>query len=180
MLPTTQVPVGTIIASVLQINSMPPDWLLCDGNQVPQQYQTLASLVPNGMTPALACRVLLGSGKPVAGSQTDGLTSNFPTGVTYSVGNTGGECAHQLVTNELAKHSHIINGGNFGIHNQSFQGFDHGNDQPFETNATGWNLVGTDATGGDIAHNTMQPYYVVNYYIYAGPPLPPGAIPTSA
>ncbi len=100
-------------------------------------------------------------------NQTDGRKPMFDAlGKDLNIADTGGECAHQLTIPELAKHWHPINGGDFGIHYQSFKG-DKDDDRPFETNVNP-PLQGTDNVGGDVAHYNVQPYYAINYMIYGG------------
>ena len=153
-LPLGQVPMGTIVAFALNYKALPANWLMCDGNDIPAKYQSLITALGNTKTPDLCGRTLIGCGVAKSGSN-------------YQLGNVGGEEKHQLTIDELAKHSHTINNGNFGVHQRSFQG-ESDDDIPYETNPRGAVLNGTDNSGNDGYHNNMQPYYVVNYIIYAG------------
>ncbi|GGG62525.1 phage tail protein [Epilithonimonas arachidiradicis] len=161
-----QVPMGTIIPFALPIKSLPANWLLCDGSEISANYQSLITLLGSTKTPNLCGRTLIGTGIPSNDQQSDGTKPNFDASNNWPLAYTGGEYKHQLTVDELAKHSHKINGGNFGIHSRSFKGEDD-NDQPFETNPS-TNIAGTDVQGNDQAHNNMQPYYAVNFIIFAG------------
>jgi microcystin-dependent protein len=163
----TQVPMGTIIAFGLNEAYIPQGWLLCDGRAVPPEYNILiTALGPN--LPDLRMRTLIGTGAATNQVQSDNTLPNFPASVNLQLGNTGGEYNHQLTIGEMPSHIHDINGRNFGVHHRSFKGNDDP-DHPLKTNPdVDKRLGGTDPTGGGEAHNTMQPYYAVNYIIYAG------------
>lgn len=165
----TGMPIGTILPTALNSNSMPRNWLICDGSTIPAQYQELITLLGSQTTPNLIGRVLIGAGSldKAQTKQTDGLDPHFAAlGSGLSIGNTGGECQHTLSTDEMPSHAHSINNGDFGLHHRSFKGEDD-SDIPFETQA-GNRLGGTDATGGGKGHYNVQPYYAVNYMIYGG------------
>lgn len=96
-------------------------------------------------------RVLIGAG---TASDSRGESKTFTTG------QTAGEYNHQLTTSEMPSHRHKISllttddggysgGPKFAGSNQSLY------DSP----------VFTDTTGGDAAHNNMQPYRVVDIWI---------------
>ena len=163
----TQVPTGTIVAFAINSKDIPPGWLLCDGGTIPPQYQGLIQALGQSTTPNLCGRTLIGAGQGANGTQSDGLDPQFPTNMDGSPGYTGGEWVHKLTADELAVHAHTIHGGDFGYHGRSFEG-DDDNDCPSETHPD-HPLGGTDGAGKDVPHNTMQPYYTVNYIIYAGP-----------
>ncbi len=153
---STNVPLGTIISSLLTEENMKrvnSGWVLCDGRELKgSQYDEYIKFFSK-YTPKLNGRVLVGSG-------------TADSGINYGITNIGGEETHYLSVEEMPKHSHTINDGDFGIHNNSFEG-NHDGDKPFETRST-FPKNGTDATGGNDPHNNMQPYYVVYYYIYTG------------
>lgn len=158
-----QVPMGTIVAFGLNDKSIPEGWLLCNGSEIPSKYQSLITALGSNQTPNLCGRTLIGTGHPTNDKQPDGTVPNFDPSNNWPLAYTGGEYKHQLTIDELAKHSHTINDGDFGLHNRSFKGSDD-KDIPFKTHSDDkLRLKGTDVSGGDGFHNNMQPYYAVNY-----------------
>lgn len=145
------------------------NWLACDGaSYLRADYPNLFAVI--GVTygsvdgshfnvPDLRGRVPVGVG---AGS---GLS-------TYTLGQTGGEEAHQLTTSELASHTHTDSGhahtyvpavASVGA---AITGV------PVPSAVPGVGITGTgnasiSASGGDTAHNTLQPYLALNYFIVA-------------
>ena len=137
-------------------DTIPYGWLLCDGSEVskteyPYLYSSIGDLwgVPSSSSnfklPNLAGKVPVGY---------DSADTDF-----NPVGHTGGEKTHKLTIAEMPSHSHsrnyysadwCANGGKSGY---------HGSD-------TGTKRV-TGSTGGDGAHNNLQPYAVVKYIICA-------------
>lgn len=166
------VPVGTILAAAVTANSLPDGWLPCDGSTIPPQYQQLKTVLGTLTTPNLIGRTLIGAGalSKAQSIQTDRRAPHFAdlsASGALQIGDTGGECDHQLSVAELPSHSHLINGGDFGLHHRSYQGSDD-SDLPFETKPSGSKLGGTNNTGSDAGHYNVQPYYAVTYIIYAG------------
>ncbi|MFZ6679204.1 phage tail protein [Undibacterium sp. Tian12W] len=142
-------PVGTVTSFLGQ--NAPNGWLLCDGSRVDQAtYPNLYPLLVNGALPDLRSRFVVGAG------QGAGL-SNYPTSAT------GGYEAVTLTTAQLPSHSHTINGGNFGLHNRSFEG-DDDTDLPYETRYN-TPINGTDKTGGDQPHENRPPYFALTYIV---------------
>ena len=137
-------------------DTIPDGWLLCDGSEVskttyPNLYEAIGDLwgVPSSSSnfklPNLAGKV------PVGYNSAD--TDFTP------VGHTDGEKTHTLTIAEMPSHSHsrdyysadwCANGTKSGY---------HGSD-------TGTKKV-TGSTGGNGAHNNLQPYAVVKYIICA-------------
>ena len=97
--------------------------------------------------------------------------------VSFTAGNTGGEYKHKLTVNELPEHTHAenINGkGNDDWDNKfgsmvSRPNPGTGNTAGYSVDiSSNWNTTGhpvmTDETGGNQAHNNMQPYLVVHFW----------------
>lgn len=167
----SQVPMGTVVAFILNDSLIPNGWLKCDGREIPGKYPALINALGSNRTPNLAGRTFVGSGTSNDSTQSDGTIPNFGGNNNWALGKTGGEFRHRLNLNEMPNHSHYINGGNFGIHHRSFDGAG-GSGSPFRTDPDVSNsdrlIRGTETSGGNDFHNTMQPYYVINYIIYAG------------
>ena len=66
-----------------------------------------------------------------------------------------GEKKHQLTVAELASHTHSI-----GITSIN----DRDDDERKDTAVFGRGNTNTNATGGDVPHNNLQPYAVVNMW----------------
>ncbi len=82
-------------------------------------------------------------------------------GENYEVGDTGGEVNHLLTIDELPPHNHRVSSGwqsasgqpdriTYGAVNGQYQNTGNGN------------ISFVENTGGNVAHNNMQPYIVVN------------------
>jgi microcystin-dependent protein len=167
------IPLGTIVAFTLGLNNIPPGWLYCDGQST--SGYALYSFMK--ITPVLSGLTLIGSGG------------------SYKFGSTGGEATHTLLETEMPSHQHFgwgeafeSNWGNNGSNiahgiSQSVDRTYRGSGKTDEDNYlygstfAGGNLVTTiDTTAGKAGlnrgttspHNNMQPYYVVDYIIYAG------------
>lgn len=147
-------PMGTIVAYLLPVANLANGWLLCDGSPIPDQYQELRTALGSDNTPNLAGMTLLGAGTPPSSSPC------FPPNAKpFNLAEIGGEYQHTLVPNEMPSHTHNTNSAyGYDIYDQD------GNDVHLICVRPG---EGTDATGGDAPHNNMQPYYCVNYIIYA-------------
>ena len=137
-------------------DTIPDGWLLCDGSEVskttyPNLYEAIGDLwgVPSSSSnfklPNLAGKV------PVGYNSAD--TDFTP------VGHTDGEKTHTLTIAEMPSHSHSRNYYSADwCANGTKSGY-HGSD-------TGIKKV-TGSTGGNGAHNNLQPYAVVKYIICA-------------
>lgn len=165
-IPVSKVPMGTIVAFVLNKKNKPPGWLICDGSPIPDIYMELIDALGSTHTPNLAGRTLIGSGIPNMGVQSDGRNPNFGPSVDLSLGDTGGEYQHTLELNEIPPHNHLINGGAFGTLGTALETGDSGY-IPFCSKGF-FDINGTDNAGGGQAHFNMQPYYTVHYIIYTG------------
>lgn len=161
-------PVGAVIAWVGTTGSTngylpitpPQGWLICDGNAIPTQYADLIALV-GANTPNLCGRTLIGTGQPNNNTQTDGTTPNFALGNNWPVGYTGGEFQHTLVVGEMPAHNHTVGG-----YNKQPNNIADNDDDISCPDCWMWNdAKETTYTGGNLAHNTMQPYFAINYII---------------
>ena len=144
-------------------------WLLCNGAAVSRStYSALNTLMAaqtppypygngDGSTtfnvPDLRGQVLAAIG-----------TGTYTGASTRTIGQFVGEETHTLITPEIPSHSHTAGTGG------TFVGYNPPNSSlggASNTNITLFNNTGN--TGGDGAHNTMQPtLFAGNYFIYAG------------
>lgn len=134
----------------------PGDCLPCDGSLYdrvdwPLLYAALDSVfivdADTFRTPDLRGRTLIGAGSG------PGLTAR-------ALGAVGGEEQHQLTASEMPSHAHTIN----QIILQDRQGAAELSDFVFPSLAT---TLDTNYTGGDKAHNNMQPWAALNYCMVA-------------
>jgi microcystin-dependent protein len=179
---TGGVPMGTIVAFMLNSDNIPKGWLPCNGTEIPSQYQDFITALGKSTTPNLSGRTITG-----AGTTTD---ANSVT-KTFSLNATGGEYTHELSLTEMPSHQHLGWGGsttNWGgdTGNSTNKGYtgcgkiDSDNKLAGST-YTGGNLPedsiipmdGSDTITGNMPGTTsplsmMQPYYTVNFIIYTG------------
>lgn len=159
------IPSGTLTAYAGA--SAPTGWLLCYGQAISRTtYSDLFSAIGttwgsgDGSTtfnvPDLRGRLVAGADN-MGGSAAGRLGSGATGGITGSatVGATGGEQSHQLTTAELAAHTHGNAGG------QTALGGSGGGSSLYGSPGTGT----TSSTGGDVAHNNVQPTAVANWII---------------
>lgn len=187
--PTTGVPLGTVVPFFLSASSVPAGWLLCDGSPIPPQYQSLITALGSASTPNLAGRVLIGTGIPATGTQSDGTNPNFNAANNWPLGYTGGQYQDTLTLQQMPSHQHM----GWGEHSDNPWGTGNSTGRNYygaQGNDTDNYLYGSTFTGGNIPadkvvgtsngtvtgltagstspHNLMQPYYAVNYIMYAG------------
>lgn len=137
--------------------TVPVNTLACDGTtyqkaDYPELYSVLDSafiIDSNSFrTPDLRGRTVVGNG------QGTGLTNR-------SVGGTGGQENHTLTETEMPTHSHA-----FTIWEDLFVAPGEAPGADFA--GVGFPIgIGTNPTGGNGAHNNMQPYSVLRYCIIA-------------
>ena len=157
------IPYGTIIQSAAV--SVPIGWLACDGASVSKiTYPELFGAISNtyggsGLNfnvPDLRGRVAVGSG---AGA---GLTSR-------ALASSGGDETHTLSVGEMPSHTHTSNATGDTIGLMIANGIDtaEGADSSLnEPNVmTRPTALIINETGGGQAHNNMQPFLVLNYFI---------------
>lgn len=142
-----KLPIGTVVPFALPHNYIPRGWLLCDGTEIPPGYKKLIGALKSENTPNLSGLTLVGTGRSKSRS-------------FYRLAQIGGEERHRLSEREMPRHGHgyqdtnpIASRGNF---------YSGGYWQPGEQRRT------TEQTGGNQPHNNMQPFYAVNFIIYAG------------
>jgi len=149
-------------------NYAPQGWALCNGQILAiAQNQALFSLLGttyggNGVTnfalPNLQQRIPLHQG------QGPGLTQR-------NLGEIGGEPGHTLMLNEMAGHSHSLNGTNtapsVGSPAGALLAAPPGATPPYhDPSSLAPMPVGTlSMTGNSTAHNNLQPYLVLNFII---------------
>jgi microcystin-dependent protein len=138
-------PVGTIV--MYGASAQPTGWLLCNG-QSTSGYPALAAVV-GATVPDLRGRAPIGYG-------TSSDTTNVPTART-TIGATTGKETHTLIESEIPYHNHsgqiVFGTGSGGSSAVTITG----------TNPTAQPPTGS--TGGNGAHNNMQPSTVVNFII---------------
>ena len=117
----------------------------------------------------------IASGRGLIGAGTG--TDTNDESISFSAGNTGGEYKHKLTKDELPEHAHAEN-----IHGKGNDNWDNkfgsmvsrpnpgtGDTAGYSVDiSSNWNTTGhpvmTDETGGNQAHNNMQPYLVVHFW----------------
>lgn len=125
----------------------PPGWILCDGAAVSRiTYARLFVVIGNAY----------GNGDGVTTFNVPNMRGRIPVGIGASgvttLGSFGGEQNHILTIAELPSHTHTYHSGASGP-TSNYAGSFGGSDPQ------------TGATGGNGAHNNMQPYLGVNYII---------------
>jgi microcystin-dependent protein len=166
-------PVGTVAPYVGNIDSLPKNWLLCDGSYVgidayPELYRLVGSIYGEVLDgrfklPDFRGRSIFGAGGA------SGLTTRF-------IGEFGGEEQHSLSIAELPAHYHTpAVGANTGV--------DHWWGSDDRVGTPNFDYDGSDATkpsdgfiapstrtntvGGNSPHNNMPPYGIANWIIRA-------------
>jgi microcystin-dependent protein len=162
-------PTSTILPYAgISLPGNPGDWLYCDGSEYDREITPGVSTplfaalgltygVGNGSTtfniPDLRGRVIAGQ-DDMGGSSANRLTGQSGGVDGDGLGNTGGSETHQLTEGELASHNH-------GYSRASGIGADG-------TGGAGYITLGsatTSSSGGNQAHNNVQPTIILNYII---------------
>lgn len=152
--------IGTIFLTAWA--SVPAGYLICDGStyarvDYPLLYAMLDSVfivdADNFIVPDLQDRVPLGIG-------------------AASMGDTGGEATHTLIVSEMPSHAHSDTGHLHALAGE-FPGLalapgELPVDVPGSGEFTAIGNANITNTGGDDAHNNMQPYLTLMYVIIAG------------
>ncbi|MFZ6687621.1 phage tail protein [Undibacterium sp. SXout11W] len=154
---TIHMPLGMIVAYAINNANIPAGWLPCNGSAIPDAYQDLITLLGSNTTPDLRGRTIIGAGTPLNNKQSDESVPNFPSSA-FVLGSNGGEYSHTLTGSEVPPHTHVLA-------NQVFT--ESGSSDPFIIPPSSTNEPTYDTTSAASSHNNMQPYYVVNYIIYA-------------
>ena len=156
MVVNDSVPIGSIQAYA---GANPPgNWLICAGQAVSRtKYQKLFNVI--GTT--------YGEGDGNTTFNLPDLRGKVAIGQspTYELGASGGEETHLLTINEMPSHKHGIFSG-YGDFDTTVT-TDAFRYQTWANNNRGWHYDFINNTGGDEAHNNMQPYLVTNYIIKA-------------
>ena len=161
-----KMPVGTVVPYAG--SSAPTGWLICDGTAYDSitntEYAPLYSIIGNtygGSTgadfevPDLQGRVAVGVG---TGTDAGAVSETFTLGGTQTSGGTDGEYEHTLTVSEMPAHTHefdVVYSTNYTdkLYNMGSQ------------NAISTTQKDTASTGGDGAHNNIQPFLGLNYII---------------
>lgn len=152
----------------------PTGWLLCFGQAVSRAtYSALFAVISttygsgDGSTtfnlPDLRGRVIAGQ------DDMGGTSANRLTGLSGGVdgdvlGGTGGAESHTLTEAEIPSHSHIdgySNGGGGGTYGDTTAA----SVSDMSMNGSSTSHPNTSSTGGDGAHNNVQPTIILNYII---------------
>jgi len=149
----TAAPTGTVTA--FAGSTAPTGYVLCDGSEYSETteaalFAVLGSTYNTGGETANHFRVPDLRGRVVAG-----MGGSLLSG-TDALADTGGASTHTLTENEMPSHSHGIGGfaNDMNLGTSSFR-----------LSPTVTSIGETKETGGDQAHNNVQPTIILNYII---------------
>lgn len=163
---TAQLPLG-IIMDWAGAGAAPAGWLKANGQSVTTAaYGALFAAIgytyggagANFNVPDLKGRSTFGV-DPANGGPVAGPTGGRITATTALGGTTGGEENHTLTLPEIPSHTHSI------PFNRTGNGADS---VVYSTSNTPTVVTNTSSAGGDLPHNNMPPYMLVQKIIYAG------------
>jgi microcystin-dependent protein len=147
--------VGEIVPFAGSVSPFPTQWLLCNGDSLLRSdYSDLFSVVGTsyGSTDSSHFNLPDLSGRtPIMAGSGLGLTAR-------ALGDSFGEESHQLSVVELASHVHTA-GNSLLIGTQIPPPLDGLGPNPLPAY--------TGSTGGDVAHNNMQPSLAISFFIVA-------------
>ncbi len=176
-------PIGSMIQWTKA--AAPSKWKLCNGQALnTYTYRALHEVISNiyggtaflegttdqsGATttfnlPNMGGRIPIGRG---TGIDANNLNSDtLPSGGFNVLGASGGEYKHTLTVDELAEHTHETDANNSnGIDGDGyFQGLGYKPRRSNPNNSKYAEII-AKPTGGDLPHNNIQPYIVLNYII---------------
>lgn len=145
------VPPGTVVEYAG--NEAPPGWLVCDGRQLrATEYPALYAVIGTRYGGAGGMFALPDHRGRV------GVGYNQTNSYFNHLGKLGGSSTHTLTVNEMPRHDHYLNGG-WGAGSMGAGSFRVDANNP----RTRW--TNTGHTGGNQAHNNLQPYITVNFII---------------
>lgn len=136
----------------------PAGWMICDGTSLLRaSYPELFAVIGTsfGSVDSTHFNIPDLRGKVPVGF--DASQTEFDT-----LGETGGEKTHKLTINEMPSHTHAPNNGatTFDFSSSSKQPTQIAGDRA-------WTNLNIGYTGGNQAHNNLQPYNTVNFIIKA-------------
>lgn len=164
-------PVGTVAPFIGNTDSVPKNWLLCDGSYIsidtyPELFRLIGSIYGEVLDgrfklPDFRGRTLVGAGS------SNGLSTRL-------IGEFGGEEQHQLSIAEMPSHNHRpAIGTNDGVDHWwgsdnriGSPNFDYdGNNSTKPSDGYLAPSYKTNSVGGNSPHNNMPPYSVTNWII---------------